>query len=122
MGLQFNKTKVVERLVKHLEQADSTERAARSGHQGKLADWAASVEEWKEEAIDYYTDWVNAHENDGMVQTNIHNAPSMPSKPRPPTLTEATSIRHYIGQVECLEGDVITLSKGLLDGVGRYLA
>lgn len=122
MALQFNKGLVIERLKKHLAQAESDEVAARTKHEGKIADWLASVEEWREKAIDYYTDWVNAHENDAMVQTNVHQAPNCPNKPRPDVLTEVTSIRHYIGQVECLEGDVVTLSKGLLDGVGRYLA
>ncbi len=121
MALQFNKTKVVERLTKHLEQAVDEEGPAREAHQRKVEEWREAVEDWREAAIDFYTEYVNAQENDEAVSVNIYAVPKIPDKPTQRALTESTSIRHYIGQVECLEGDVITLSKGLLDGVGRYL-
>ena len=122
MALQFNKAVMIERLKTHLEQALLRETDAHVEHTKAIVRWAVDVKAWREKAIEFYTGYVNSQKNDSVPDVNVYAVPSIPSKPTRRALTEATSLRHYIGQVECLEGDVITLSKGLLDGVGRYLS
>ena len=122
MALQFNKELVIERLKKHLEQALLRETNAHVEHTKAIVRWLVDVKAWREKAIEFYTGYVNSQKNDSVPDVNVYDVPHIPNKPKQQALTDATSLRHYIGQVECLEGDVITLSKGLLDGVGRYLS
>ena len=117
MTTKFDKQMVVKRLGVSLREAQAAESEAATKYRLEIVDYRRKHKAWKKDVVT----WVQRRVEAGRPFTHGSSMPSEPSKPRKPHDDAPKHIERLISQVECIAGDEIALSKGLLDGIANFL-